>query len=211
MILVSSRSHHAATECAPAMMDRSAVLPGFPAVGGKPVHVASDGGQLTSDAGVLLLAEIDRRLGIAKRLANCLEDPRDPAAIRHSFAEMIRFRALLIACGSARSGRALMPAEQTSDHPRGRHHPPGQQPQQCEGKPDQRTAKDHAAMRSQGNIHPSHLPFRGDACRAACRRVPAREAPAGGGHAAHPLRTRRALTTSGRHAPGPPPMAITVT
>jgi len=81
------------------MMDCSAILPGFPAVGGKPVHVAFDGGQLTSDAGVLLLAEIDRRLGIAKRLANCLEDPRDPAAIRHSFAEMIRFRALLIACG----------------------------------------------------------------------------------------------------------------
>lgn len=81
------------------MSDRNAVLPGFPPVGGKPVHVAFDGGQLTSDAGVLLLAEVDRRLGIAKRLANCLEDPREPAAIQHSFAEMIRFRALLIACG----------------------------------------------------------------------------------------------------------------
>jgi hypothetical protein len=99
MILVSSRSHHAATDCATAMSDRNAVLPGFPPVGGKPVHVAFDGGQLTSDAGVLLLAEIDRRLGIAKRLASCLEEPRNPVAIRHSFAEMIRFRTLLIACG----------------------------------------------------------------------------------------------------------------
>ena len=81
------------------MSDRNAFLPGFPPVGGKPVHVAFDGGQLTSDAGVLLVAEVDRRLGIAKRLAMCLDDPRDPAAIQHSFAEMIRFRALLIACG----------------------------------------------------------------------------------------------------------------
>jgi hypothetical protein len=48
---------------------------------------------------VLLLAEVERRLGIAERVAGCIVDPRDPAAIRHSFAEMIRFRALLIACG----------------------------------------------------------------------------------------------------------------
>jgi hypothetical protein len=99
MILVSSRIHHEATECAPTMDDGNGVLPGLPAVCGKPVHVAFDGGQLTSDAGVLLLAEIDRRLGIAERLAGCIEDPRDPAAVRHTIAEMIRFRALLIACG----------------------------------------------------------------------------------------------------------------
>ena len=60
MILVSSQSHEVATECSPAMSDRSAVLPGFPVVGGKLVHVAFDGSQLTSDAGVLLLAEKGR-------------------------------------------------------------------------------------------------------------------------------------------------------
>ena len=81
------------------MDDGNAVLPGLPAVSGKPVHIAFDGGQMTSDAGVLLLAEIDRRLGIAEKLAACIEDPRDPAAVRHTIAEMIRFRALLIACG----------------------------------------------------------------------------------------------------------------
>ena len=37
------------------MTDGSAVLPGLPAVCGKPVHVAFDGGRLTSDAGILLL------------------------------------------------------------------------------------------------------------------------------------------------------------
>ena len=83
------------------MKDAIGVLPDLPAVCGKPVHVAADGGRLTSDGGVLLLGEIERRLGIAERLAACLTDPRDPATVRHSFAEMIRFRALLIAAGYA--------------------------------------------------------------------------------------------------------------
>jgi hypothetical protein len=38
------------------------------------MHVAYDGGRLTSDAGVLMLAEIERRLGIAERLARCIVD-----------------------------------------------------------------------------------------------------------------------------------------
>lgn len=81
------------------MTDGNAVFPGLPPVGGKPVRLAFDGGRLTSDGGVLLLAEVERRLGICERLARCIEDPRDRAAVRHSHAEMIRFRALLIACG----------------------------------------------------------------------------------------------------------------
>jgi len=81
------------------MEENTGILPGLPPVCGKPVHVAFDGGQLTSDAGVLVLAEIDRRLGISERLAGCLEDRRDPERVRHSFAEMIRFRALMIAAG----------------------------------------------------------------------------------------------------------------
>ncbi len=36
---------------------------------------------------------------MAERLAKCIEDPRDPAAIEHPIAEMIRYRALLIAAG----------------------------------------------------------------------------------------------------------------
>jgi len=83
------------------MSDHAPLLPGLSPVTGKPVHVAFDGGRLTSDAGVLVLAEIERRLGIAERLARCLADPRDPARVRHGLAEMIRFRALLIAAGYA--------------------------------------------------------------------------------------------------------------
>jgi len=81
------------------MEENSPTLPGLPAICGKPVHIAFDGGQLTSDGGVLVLAEIDRKLRISERLARCIEDRRDPARVRHSFAEMIRFRALMIAAG----------------------------------------------------------------------------------------------------------------
>lgn len=99
MILVLTQSHHGSTEFAPAMDDGSQVLPGLSPVAGKPVHAAFDGGRLTSDAGVLVLAEIERRLGIAERLAGCLSDRRDPDRIRHTLAEMIRFRTLMIAAG----------------------------------------------------------------------------------------------------------------
>ena len=83
------------------MKEHAPFLPGLSPVGGKPVHVTFDGGRLTSDAGVLLLAEIERRLGLAERLARCIEDPRAPERVRHGLAEMIRFRALLIAAGYA--------------------------------------------------------------------------------------------------------------
>jgi hypothetical protein len=66
---------------------------------GKAVRVAFDGGHLTSDAGVLLLANIERRLGIAERLASCLEDTRSPDRVHHTLPDLIRFRILLIAAG----------------------------------------------------------------------------------------------------------------
>jgi Transposase DDE domain group 1 len=79
------------------MDESTGILPDLPAVAGKPVHVAFDGGRLTSDAGILLLAAIEQRLKIAERLAACLEDRRDPERVVHGLAEMIRYRALLIA------------------------------------------------------------------------------------------------------------------
>jgi hypothetical protein len=83
------------------MVEDAALLPPLSPVSGRPVRVAFDGGRLTSDAGVLLLAEIERKLRIAERLACCLADRRDPERVRHSLAEMIRFRTLLIAAGYA--------------------------------------------------------------------------------------------------------------
>src|SRR3989304_1207825 len=76
-------------------------LPGLSPLDGKQLQVAFDGGLLSSDAGVLLLREVERKLGLVDRLAGCLPEYRDPTAIDHTIAEMIRFRIFAIAAGYA--------------------------------------------------------------------------------------------------------------
>ena len=56
------------------MGEGTGILPGLPAVAGKPVHIAFDGGRVTSDAGILLLAAIEQRLKVAERLAACMSE-----------------------------------------------------------------------------------------------------------------------------------------
>ena len=43
-----------------------------------------DGGRLSSDGGLLLLREIERRLAVAERLAACIEDRRHPGSTLHT-------------------------------------------------------------------------------------------------------------------------------
>jgi hypothetical protein len=81
-------------------MDDDTELPfDLPAVERKKVSIAFDGGMLSSDAGVLLLRGVERRLGIAARLAGCINDRRDPARIDHTVEEMLRLRMFAIAAG----------------------------------------------------------------------------------------------------------------
>jgi hypothetical protein len=81
-------------------MDDDNLLPFcLPAVCRKKVSVAFDGGSLSSDGGVLLLRDVERRLGLASRLAGCFVDRRDPRRIDHEMVEMLRWRMFLIAAG----------------------------------------------------------------------------------------------------------------
>ena len=61
----------------------------FPAVGRKKVTAAFDGGRLTSDSGVMLLAAAERRIGIAQRLAGLIADRRNPLLVTHSVIAII--------------------------------------------------------------------------------------------------------------------------
>jgi len=81
------------------MTEDTLFLPGLSPVEGKQLQVAFDGGLQSSDGGVLLLREVDRRLGLATRLARCIPDWRDPESISHAIAEMLRFRIFAIAAG----------------------------------------------------------------------------------------------------------------
>jgi Transposase DDE domain group 1 len=71
----------------------------FPAIGRKKVTAAFDGGRLTSDGGVMLLAAAERRIGLADRLATLITDRRNPFLVTHSVADILRARMLAIACG----------------------------------------------------------------------------------------------------------------
>ena len=66
----------------PVKVESTPPLPGLSPVGGKPFVARFDGGRLSSDGGVLALREVERRLGVADRLAACLDDPRSPEGIR---------------------------------------------------------------------------------------------------------------------------------
>src|SRR6516165_3732996 len=81
------------------MVDATPFLPGLSLVQGKAVVACFDGGQLSSEGGLLVLREVERRLGLADRLATCLKDPRAPEKVVHRLTEIIRFRMLMIAAG----------------------------------------------------------------------------------------------------------------
>ena len=71
----------------------------LPSLGKKKITAAFDGGRLSSDGGVLLLAGIDQQLGLIDKLAALIPDHRDPAQITHTLADILRVRAFAIACG----------------------------------------------------------------------------------------------------------------
>jgi hypothetical protein len=81
------------------MVDATPFLPGLSPVQGKAVIARFDGGRLSSEGGLLALGEIERRLGLADRLAACLKDKRAPEKVVHRLAEIIRFRMMMIAAG----------------------------------------------------------------------------------------------------------------
>ena len=81
------------------MVDATPFLPGLSPVQGKAVIARFDGGRLSSEGGLLVLREVERRLGLADRLAACLKDRRAPEKVVHRLAEIIRFRMLMIAAG----------------------------------------------------------------------------------------------------------------
>ena len=81
-------------------MDEDIPLPfDLPAVARKKVSAAFDGGRITSDGGVMLLAQAERRLGVAERLAAVMPDGRDASRVIHLLPDILRARIFAIACG----------------------------------------------------------------------------------------------------------------
>ena len=80
------------TECTPTQLE-------FHALGRREVVGKFDGGNITSDAGGLLLRETEKRTGIISGFARCFEDKRNPEAIEHTVAELVAQRIYGLALG----------------------------------------------------------------------------------------------------------------
>jgi hypothetical protein len=71
----------------------------LPSVRRKKLTVDFAGGNQSSNGGLLLLREAERKHGVCLRLAEAMPDRRDPYRIQHAMFEMVMSRVLAIACG----------------------------------------------------------------------------------------------------------------
>lgn len=71
----------------------------FPAIEGKAIVGRFDGGEVTSDAGALLLREADGKLGLSESLASAVVDRRQQEKVTHTVEAMIRERVYGICLG----------------------------------------------------------------------------------------------------------------
>ena len=80
------------TQCNPTQLE-------FHALGRREVVGKFDGGNITSDAGGLLLRETEKRTGIIAGFAKCFEDLRKPEMIEHTVTELVGQRIYGLALG----------------------------------------------------------------------------------------------------------------
>jgi hypothetical protein len=71
----------------------------FTPLASRSVTAAFDAGAISSDGGVLLLREVDRKINLLGRVSALIPDPRNPLFIEHDQRTMIAQRVLAIACG----------------------------------------------------------------------------------------------------------------
>ena len=78
---------------------------------GKEIIANFDGGLITSDAGIIWIAELDKKLGITEKFANCFQDYRHPSYVDHSLHQLLAQRLYGIILGY----------EDVNDHDKLRH------------------------------------------------------------------------------------------
>jgi hypothetical protein len=80
------------TECTPTLFE-------FEAVERRAVVAGFDGGDITSNAGALLLGQVDRGLGLMRRFAACFTDRRNPCFVEHQVETLVGQRIFGLALG----------------------------------------------------------------------------------------------------------------
>ena len=86
------KEHEATKEAAFLMTECKAERFGFHALGSRKIVGGFDGGELTSDAGGLLLREVEQRTGMLEGFAGCFRDHRKAEAVEHPVADLVAQR-----------------------------------------------------------------------------------------------------------------------
>jgi hypothetical protein len=81
------------------MPDRTAQRIEFGRVGRRVIEANFDGGDLSSDGGLMLLRRVDERIGLTRAVAAVFSDPRDPARITHRLRDLLAQRLYGLCCG----------------------------------------------------------------------------------------------------------------
>jgi hypothetical protein len=68
-------------------------------VGRRVIEAAFDGGDIVSDGGVLLLRQVDQRIGLTKAIARVFDDRRRRASVAHTMRDMLAQRIYGLCCG----------------------------------------------------------------------------------------------------------------
>lgn len=71
----------------------------FKDISNKKIEVDFNGGEVSSDAGLLFLREVESRIGLISKMTNCLQDRRHPGYVKHQFLDLLKQRIFQIACG----------------------------------------------------------------------------------------------------------------
>ena len=71
----------------------------FGGSGRRKIVASFNGGRITSEGGVVLLREVDRKLGVIERFARCFVDHRSPESIEHPVEDLLRQRVFGLALG----------------------------------------------------------------------------------------------------------------
>jgi len=71
----------------------------FGRLGRRVIEADFSGGELSSDGGLMLVRQVDQRIGLTRMTAAKLSDPRDPGRIRHSLRTLLAQRLYGLCCG----------------------------------------------------------------------------------------------------------------
>jgi len=71
----------------------------FQGPGRRTIRAGFDGGDITSDGGVLLLQEVEERTKIVEQFALCFDDHRSPSRVEHTVRDLLAQRVFGIALG----------------------------------------------------------------------------------------------------------------